>query len=119
MTGGVLGMPWGVFVGFTLCVTGSASWLTGRALANGWRPAWHVAPCAVLLALADRFLVWALFDGAFFPAAGLAVETAALLAIGLLGHRRTRARRMVAQYPWLYERAGPLGWRPVRGAGGD
>jgi putative effector of murein hydrolase len=33
--------------------------------------------------------------------------------IALAAHRLTRARKMVNQYPWLYERTGPFGWRDI------
>jgi hypothetical protein len=33
------------------------------------------------------------------------------LAFGLLGFQTARARRMVAQYPWINEPDGPLRWR--------
>ncbi len=108
-----LGMPLGVFFGFTLLVSGAAAWLSGRALANGWRPTWNVIPYAMALALTDRFLVWALFSGDFFPARGLLAEATALLVITFLGYRRTQTMCMVSQYPWLYEQASPLHWRPV------
>ncbi len=107
----LLGMPMTVFLGFTVIITGSAAWLSGRALAAGWRPAWVLLPTAAGLALADRFFVWALFGGAFFPVPGTLAEFATLLGIALAAHRHTRARRMVQQYPWLYERRGPFGWR--------
>ncbi|WP_338019209.1 DUF6867 family protein [Azospirillum doebereinerae] len=32
-------------------------------------------------------------------------------------HRIAIARRMVNQYPWLYERNGPFAWRERVGAG--
>ena len=38
-----------------------------------------------------------------------------LLIIGSLGYRITRAHQMTTQYAWLYERTGPMSWRP-RGA---
>jgi uncharacterized protein DUF6867 len=38
-----------------------------------------------------------------------------ILAIALSAHRFTLARKMVAQYPWLYERSGLLNWREKRG----
>ncbi len=107
----LLGMSLGVYVGVTVVIGGGASWLSGRALALGWRPVWMVVPTALGLALADRFFVWALFAGEFYPAIGTLAEFATLLGLGLLAHRHTRTRRMVQQYPWLYERAGPLTWR--------
>jgi len=39
------------------------------------------------------------------------IDTATLAAITALAWRLARARKMVSQYPWLYERAGPLSWR--------
>jgi hypothetical protein len=32
----------------------------------------------------------------------------------MLAWRATRANQMVQQYPWLYARSGPLGWREIR-----
>ena len=107
----LLGMSLGVYAGFTVVIGGGAAWLSGRALALGWRPVWMVVPTALGLALADRFFVWALFAGEFYPPIGTLAEFATLLGLGLLAHRHTRTRRMVQQYPWLYERAGPLTWR--------
>ena len=72
-----------------------------------------VVPTTLGLALADRFFVWALFGGEFYPVAGTLSEFATLLLLGLLAHRYTRVRRMVRQYPWLYESNGPLMWRPL------
>jgi len=34
-----------------------------------------------------------------------------LLVFCLLGYRSTIAKKMIRQYPWLYEAAGPLGWK--------
>ena len=41
-------------------------------------------------------------------------DTLIFLIVGLVGWRATRAAQMVRQYPWLYARAGPLGWREIR-----
>ena len=35
-------------------------------------------------------------------------DTLVCLAFGFLGFQTARARRMVAQYPWINEPAGPL-----------
>jgi len=113
VTESLLGMPLSVYVGFTVIVAGGAAWFSGRALALGWRPTWMVVPTTLGLALADRFFVWALFGGEFYPVAGTLAEFVTLLLLGLLAHRYTRARRIVQQYPWLYERNGLLMWRPL------
>ena len=42
---------------------------------------------------------------------GFLIAAATLGAILLAAYHLTRARKMVQQYPWLYERRGPFGWR--------
>lgn len=86
----------------------------GRALARNWRPLWQVLLYAVLLALSDRFLIYALFGGALLSASGFAVTLVILLLVAGLAYRASEARLMVRQYPWLYERAGALSWRQKR-----
>jgi hypothetical protein len=106
-----LGTSWAGFVVVTLGFMSFAAWMTGRALATTWRPAWQVAPYAILLGAADRFLIFALADGELFSVPGYAVETLIMLAVAGLAYRLTQARKMVTQYPWLYEPAGLFGWR--------
>lgn len=100
----------------TLLLFGWAAAMTGQALARNWRPVWQVVPYALLLALGDRFLLFALFDGVLLSPAGYAVAALLLFACAVAAYRLTQARRMVAQYPWLYARAGWFGWRE-RGPG--
>ena len=68
---------------------------------------------ALLLGAAARFIHYALFQGEFLSAASYGCDTVIFLAVGLIGWRATRASQMVRQYPWLYARAGPLGWREI------
>jgi hypothetical protein len=92
---------------------GGAACLSGRALARAWRPAWQVAVTALLLGAAARFLHFALFQGELLSAASFCCDTLVFLIVGLVAWRATRAGQMVQQYPWLYARAGPLGWREI------
>lgn len=105
------GVNWPVFIGITLILMGFAAYMTGQALANTWRPMWQAVPYALLLGGADRFLVWGLFEGDLFSLSGYLLDTLLLLGICLLAYRLNRAYRMVAQYPWLYERSGLFSWR--------
>ena len=107
----LLGNGWGVFFGVTVCLMGFAAYMTGRAMALTWKPGWHAAGYAGLLGFVDRFLSYALFGGELLSASAYLIDTAVLVAIALLSYRRARARKMVEQYPWLYERAGVLDWR--------
>ena len=87
------------------------SWMAGRAIAQSWRPAWIAAAAAVLMAFALRFLHFALFQEPLLEPVTWVFETACLVATALLSWRFARASQMVTQYYWLYEPAGPLGWR--------
>ena len=100
------GTSLGVFIGLTLVLGGGAAILTGQAIAGTWRPAWQVMFASLGLGIANRFLVFALFDGQLFSIAGYMFDTAGIMALGLIAYRLAWVRNMVAQYPWLYERAG-------------
>jgi hypothetical protein len=102
------------FLIMTVVLFGAAAAMTGQALARNWRPFWQVAFYTALLAAADRFLLYALFGAALLSPGGYAAAAAILLAAAGASYRLTQAGLMVAQYPWLYERAGPFGWRARR-----
>ncbi len=106
-----LGTSWAGFIVVTLGFMGFAAWMTGRALATTWRPAWQVWPYGILLGGADRFLIFALAEGELFSIAGYLFDAILMLAIAGFAFRLAQAQKMVTQYPWLYEAAGPLGWR--------
>jgi len=95
----------------TGAIGGGAAWLTGRAIALTWRPYWHVVGYLALLGAAVRFVHFALFEAELLSLPSYLVDTVFLVAVGSLAFRRTRTAQMVTQYPWLYQRAGPLNWR--------
>lgn len=108
----------GVFLLVTVVLGGGAAWLAGRAIAGTWRPWWHVAFYMLILAVAVRFLHFALFDATLLSAHYYLVDLAVCLAFGFLGYRTTRASQMVTQYRWLNARAGAFSWsRRTAGAG--
>jgi hypothetical protein len=107
----LLGTSLGVFFGITVLLMGFVCFMTGQALANTWKPVWHALIYTVLLGFADRFLTYALFQGTLLSLTGYLIDTAVLIVVALLGYRLTQARKMVMQYPWLYERTGPFSWR--------
>lgn len=113
-----MGMIWEIslaeFAFVTLILGGGAAWLAGRALAQAWEPMWKTALWMIPLAAAVRFIHYALFSGSLLTLHYYLVDLAVLTAIALAGHRIALAGRMVRQYGWLYERAGPFGWRERR-----
>jgi len=111
----ILGTTPGVFITVTVVVIGFAAFMTGQALAATWKPAWQTVLYCLLLALGARFLIFSLFDGTLLSLSGYLIDAAVLVVIGLFAFRLTQARRMTSQYPWIYERAGLLGWRERTG----
>ena len=104
-----------VFLFLTVILFGGAGFMAGQALANNWRPLWQIFPYGLLLGIGDRFLAYALFDGQLLSVAAYATDSAVIIALSLIAYRMTQAAKMVAQYPWLYKRRGPFGWREIGG----
>jgi hypothetical protein len=112
-----LGTSFWVFVCATVILFGWAAYMAGQAMAGTWRPLWHLVPYSLLLAAACRFFDFALFGGALLSPLGYLVTVAIMLAFSIMAYRATQARKMVNQYPWLYERAGPFAWRDRQATG--
>lgn len=101
-----------VFILLTVLIGGWAAWRTGQAQAQSWGPTWPVIAYAALLAGAVRFLHFALFSEPLLSPVNYFADFIFLLAVALVGHRIRRVRHLTEQYPWLFERNGPLGWKP-------
>jgi hypothetical protein len=96
----------------TVILGGGAACLAGRAIAGTWRPFWHAVGAMLILAAGVRFVHYALFEATLLSPASYMADAAFLLLVGCLAWRFTLAGKMVRQYDWLYERSGPLSWRP-------
>jgi hypothetical protein len=101
------------FILLTVIVFGFGAMMMGRALAETWRPIWQNVAYGLLLGVANR-----LFHNFFLADDPLnlpsyIVQTAVLIGIALCAYRITKAQKMVAQYPWLYQRAGLFSWREL------
>ncbi|HVO01796.1 MAG TPA: hypothetical protein VMT54_06315 [Candidatus Cybelea sp.] len=102
----------GEFIGVTLILFGFAAFLMGQAIAETWRPAWQNVVYGLFLAAGNHFIDCALFNKDWLSWQHYLVDAVVLIAVALFAHRVTLARKMVQQYPWLYERSGLLSWRP-------
>lgn len=101
-----------VFILLTVLIGGWAAWRTGQAQAQSWAPTWPVVAYAAALACAVRFLHFALFSEPLLSPVNYFVDFIFLLAVALAGYRVRRVRHVTEQYPWLFQRSGPLGWKP-------
>ncbi len=110
----------------TVVLGGGSAFLTGRALARGWKTIGRLIFYMLLLAAAVRFLHWGLFldatyeswrdmQGSLLSVQYYLADSAVLIAMAALGYRLQRVQQMTTQYGWLYERTGPLSWRERQG----
>jgi branched-chain amino acid transport system ATP-binding protein len=107
-----------VFLFLTVIIFGGASFLMGQAIAETWRPVWQNVVYGVLLVAAERFFAWCLFQAPAFNIGGILLNAVVIIGFALLAYRLTQVRKMVSQYPWLYERAGLFSWRDKATTGG-
>jgi hypothetical protein len=103
-----------VWLVLTVILGGSAAFLAGRAIARGWKPLSHAIVAMVPMAVAVRFLHFALFDGQLTSIHYFVVDFVVMIIATYLGHQTTKITKMVSQYPWLYEKTGPFGLKPKR-----
>ncbi|MCF8478015.1 MAG: hypothetical protein K9G60_13380 [Pseudolabrys sp.] len=105
---------WPQILMVTGIIGGGAALLAGRAISSTWRPYWYVPAYMAMLGAGVRFLHFALYQADLLSVSSYLVDTLYLMAVSSIAYRMTLAAQMARQYPWLYERAGPLGWRERR-----
>jgi len=88
----------GVFLLVTVVLGGGTAWLSGRAIAQTWRPWWSVVAYMLVLGAIVRFFHFALFDGTLLSPHFYVVDTGVALLFGMAGFRVTSARQMIRQY---------------------
>jgi hypothetical protein len=109
----LLGTTPAVFLGLTVILAGGAAVLAGRAIGGNWKPAWQVVGACFGLALFDRFLTYALFQGELLSLAGLIVHFLVITAFGLISWRIALVSKFVNQYPWRYARTSPFSYAEI------
>lgn len=100
-----------IFLLVTIIFGGGAAWLSGRAIAHTWRPAWQVFVYSLVLGLAVRFIHFSLFGGTLLSAHYYLIDSAVCMGFGFLGFRAARVAQMVTHYRWINLGDGPLRWR--------
>jgi len=87
-----------IFLLVTVIMGGSTAYVSGRAIAETWRPLWHALGYTLLIGLAARFIHYALFEEILVSLRNYVIDCAVLLAAALTGYGITRRRQMSAQY---------------------
>ena len=99
------------FILVSLILGGGAAWLSGRAIAQTWRPLWQVFFYSLILGCVVRFIHFSLFGGTLLSGYYYLVDTILLMIFGSLGFRAARVAQMLTQYRWINVPDGPLRWR--------
>ena len=90
-----------IFLLVTVIMGGSTAYVSGKAIAETWRPAWHGLVYALIVGLAVRFIHFALFQEVLVSGRNYLVDCAILIAAALAGYQITRRRQMAQQYSVL------------------
>ncbi len=73
-----------IFLLLTVILGGSAAFISGKSIAETWRPLWQLPFYMVLLALVVRFLHFALFEEVLVSARNFVVDYGVLLVLAAL-----------------------------------
>jgi hypothetical protein len=90
-----------VFLLLTVILGGAAAYVSGKAIAETWRPFWQVVAYCLLMALVVRFMHFALFEEVMISLRNYIVDAAVLLLAGVIGYLMARRRQMAETYNWL------------------
>ena len=89
-----------VFLAATVAIGGAAAFVSGRAVAETWRPLWQLPLYVLLLGAAVRFLHYSVFQGRLLSLRSFVTDLIVLGAVGIVGHAIARRRQMRTQYSW-------------------
>jgi hypothetical protein len=92
-----------IFLLVTVILGGATAYVTGKSIAETWRPMWQVVFYALITALAVRFIHFALFEEVLLSLRNYVVDCAVLAAASIAGYLITRRRQMASQYGVLQE----------------
>ena len=94
---------------YNFILVAPAAFATGQGVAVTWRPWRQIVLYSALLSAGLRFFDYALSGGELWSVGGFLFGWLVQFAVASLAFQLTRARQMVRQYPWLYQRKGLLG----------
>jgi hypothetical protein len=90
-----------IFLLLTVILGGGMAFVSGKSIAETWRPLWQVPVYSLLLAAAVRFMHFALFEEVFISGRNFLVDYVVIAALAFLGYRMARTQQMSTQYQGL------------------
>ena len=90
-----------IFLLVSVFMGASTAYVSGRAIAETWRPFWHGIVYALIIGLAVRFIHFALFEEVLLSVRNYVMDCIFLVAAGSIGYIRTRQQQMRHQYAFL------------------
>ena len=87
-----------IFLLLTVILGGAGAFVSGKSIAETWRPFWQIPFYMLLLALIVRFMHFALFNEVLLSVRNLIVDYVILLACAVAGFRLKRSRQKASQY---------------------
>lgn len=87
-----------VFLLVSVILGGSTAFVSGKAIAETWRPFWHGIVYVLIIGLAVRFIHFALFEEVLVSAKNYLTDCAILMLAATAGYTLTRRRQMREQY---------------------
>ena len=93
-----------IFLVFSLLMMGFIAFLSGKAIAENWKHPLFMVCNSLLLSAANRFFIYALFEGVLLDAQAFFAHSILYFLIMFLSYRFMRSKKMATQYPWLYRR---------------
>lgn len=87
-----------IFLLLSVALGGAAAFMSGKSVAETWRPFAQLPGYMLLLALVVRFLHFALFEEKFLSLPNFLVDYGVLICLAVLGYRTARTRQMQTQY---------------------
>ncbi len=92
------------FIVVTLILGGLAAFVSGRAIAETWRPRWQAALYMLPLAAGVRFVHFAVFNEPLLSLRSYFVDLIILLVMSTAGYVTMRRHQMERQYGWRSNR---------------
>jgi len=89
-----------IFLVLSVALGGAAATVTGKTIAETWKPYWQLVWYVLLLAAGVRFFHYALFHETLLSIGGYLATLAALAVFAAAGHFRARRRQMRERYGW-------------------